>query len=128
MDKHLLGPDRVPLLDSNVGGEEFTCAVELNGLEEVDVWVRNVARHRDSFWLPRLKDRFYPDFVARLQNGRVFIVEYKGQHLVTAEEAREKDILGRLWAKTTGNLFLMVQKISHGKTMGEQMRAAIGRE
>tara|TARA_R110002124_G_scaffold287273_1_gene472177 strand:+ start:2029 stop:4710 length:2682 start_codon:yes stop_codon:yes gene_type:complete len=128
LDKHLLGPDRVPLLDSNVGGEEFTCAVELNGLEEVDVWVRNVARHRDSFWLPRLKDRFYPDFVARLQNGRVFIVEYKGQHLVTAEEAREKDILGRLWAKTTGNLFLMVQKISHGKTMGEQMRAAIGRE
>lgn len=125
-DKHLLGADRVPLLDSNVGGDEFTCAVELNSLSEVDVWVRNVAKHPDSFWLPRLTHRFYPDFVARLNDSRIFVVEYKGEHLVTADEAREKNILGRLWAKTTGNVFLMVERAKHGLSPLQQMQGAIG--
>ncbi|SIO30752.1 hypothetical protein [Vannielia litorea] len=125
LDKHLLGPDRVPLLDSDVGGDEFTCAVELNALSEVEVWVRNVSRHPASFWLPRLNHRYYPDFIARLRDGRIFVVEYKGKHLVTAAEAREKNILGKLWAQTTGNVYLMVEKVKHGLGPGEQMHAAI---
>lgn len=124
-DKHLLGADRIPLLDSSVGGDEFACAVDLNSLSEVDVWVRNVSKHSDSFWLPRLTHRFYPDFVARLKDGRIFVVEYKGAHLVTAEEAREKNILGQLWARTTGNVFLMVEKAKHGLSPVQQMQGAI---
>lgn len=125
LNRHLLGADRVPLIDGNFGGEEFQCAVALDSLEEVEVWVRNVAKHPDSFWLPRLAHRFYPDFVARLNDGRIFLVEYKGAHLVGAPEAKEKRILGDLWARTTGGVFIMVQKVKHGMNAAEQLRAAL---
>ncbi|MFW2545466.1 DEAD/DEAH box helicase [Primorskyibacter sp. 2E107] len=123
--RHLLGADRAPLLDGDLNGDEFQCAWSLDSLDAVDVWVRNVAKHPDSFWLPRVGSRFYPDFVARLNDGRIFVVEYKGEHLVGAPEAREKDRIGRLWAKTTGNVFLMVRKMAHGVDAGGQMRAIL---
>ncbi|WP_414896861.1 DEAD/DEAH box helicase family protein [Rhodovulum sp. YEN HP10] len=123
--RHLLGADRAPLLDGDLNGQEFQCAWSLDSLDEVDVWVRNVARHPDSFWLPRVGARFYPDFIARLTDGRIFVVEFKGEHLVGAPEAREKDRIGRLWARTTGNVFLMVRQVAHGVDAGGQMRAAV---
>lgn len=123
--RHLLGADRAPLLDGDLNGDEFQCAWSLDSLAEVDVWVRNVARHPDSFCLPRVGGRFYPDFVARLNDGRIFVVEYKGEHLVGAPEAREKDRIGKLWARTTGNVFLTVRKIAHGVDAGGQMLGAI---
>ncbi|WP_099827843.1 hypothetical protein [Oceaniglobus indicus] len=95
-------------------GAEFQCAWSLDSLDEVDVWVRNVARHPDSFSPPRVGRRFYPDFVARLQEGRIFVVEYKCEHLIGAPEAREKDAIGRIWARTTDIVFLMVRKVAHG--------------
>lgn len=35
--KHLLGPDRAPLIDGNPSGEEFQCAWSLDGIDDVDV-------------------------------------------------------------------------------------------
>ena len=125
LNRHLLGSDRVPLTDGDVTGEEFQCALALDTMDEVEVWVRNVARHRDSFWLPRTRLRFYPDFVAKLADGRAFVVEYKGAHIVGAPEAREKAMLGELWARQTGNVFLMVVKDAQGMDPGAQMRAAV---
>ncbi|MFP4283843.1 MAG: restriction endonuclease subunit R [Opitutales bacterium] len=127
LNRHLLGTDRVPLIDGNLGGEEFQCAVALDSLEEVEVWVRNVARHPDSFWLPRLIGRYYPDFIARLTDGRIFVVEYKGEHLVGGPEAKEKRLLGELWARSSGNLFVMVERVRHGLGPTDQLRAAIER-
>jgi type III restriction enzyme len=124
-NRHLLGADRAPLIDGDLNGEEFQCAWSLDSLEEVDVWVRNVARHPDSFSLPRVGGRFYPDFVARLRDGRIFVVESKGEHLIGAPEAREKNAIGMIWARTTGNVFLMVQRVAHGVGMSDQMRNAI---
>ncbi|UWR92637.1 DEAD/DEAH box helicase family protein [Phaeobacter inhibens] len=124
--KHLLGADRAPLIDGDANGEEFQCAWALDSLEQVDVWVRNVARHEDSFFLPRVGRRFFPDFVARLNDGRLFVVEYKGEHLVGAPEAREKDMIGRVWAKTTGNVYLTVRKVSHGVDVPGQLQNALG--
>lgn len=123
--KHLLGGDRAPLTDGNPGGEEFQCATFLDGLEEVEVWVRNVARHPDSFYLPLAEGRFYPDFVARLVDSRIFVVEYKGKHLMGAQDEREKTLTGKLWAKTSGNLFATIEYMKHGIDMGEQMRTVI---
>ncbi len=125
LKRHLLGPDRVPLLDGDLGGDEFQCAWALDSLEAVDLWVRNLPRHPSSFWLPRVQARFYPDFIARLSDGRIFVVEYKGEHLVTAQEAREKDIIGRRWAETTGNAFLTVRRMQRGAGPAEQMQHAI---
>lgn len=40
-----------------------------------------------------------PDFVGRLKDGRVFAVEFKGEHLWTADDAREKRAVGELRAE-----------------------------
>ena len=57
-------------------------------------------------------DRFLPDFVAALTDGTSLAVEYKGEHLRSADEAKEKDMVGKLWAaKSSGTcLFAMVGK------------------
>ena len=63
-------------------GEEFECAKLLDTLPAVRHWMRNLAkRPKTSFWLPTSTGRFYPDFVAQLEDERVFVVEYKGGHL-----------------------------------------------
>lgn len=124
--KHLLGNDAAPAFDGEEGGEEFACAQSLDGLPEVEVWVRNIARHRDSFWLPLLEGRFFPDFVARLTDGRLLVVEYKGAHLATAEDTRNKAQIGALWAQASGNVFALVERVKNGQPPARQMQAAIG--
>jgi len=56
------------------------------------LWIRNVARHTRSFWLPTTTDKFYPDFVAQLADGRLLVVEYKGALLAGAgvDDTNEK--------------------------------------
>ena len=49
--------------------------------DKVELWIRNVAKHVNSFWLPLASGFFYPDFVAKLKDGRILSVEYKGEHL-----------------------------------------------
>ncbi len=82
-------------------GEEFECAVYLDGLPEVKTWVRNLSK-KGPFWLRRATANFYPDFVCLLTDGRVLAVEYKGAHLVTADEAKEKAAVGAVWAARSG--------------------------
>jgi type III restriction enzyme len=92
--------------------EEFQCAVFLDELPEVKHWIRNIAQRNTSFRLQKLNGRFYPDFVCELQDGRVLVVEYKGGHLVTADDAEEKAAIGAVWAKRSNGkcLFVMPQK------------------
>lgn len=124
--RHLLGPDCIGVLDGDPGGAEFQCALALDGLDAVEVWVRNLPRQRDGFWLPTSRDRFWPDFVARLTDGRLFVVEYKGAYLVA--DAAEDRQLGHLWAERTGNVFVMVEGgRADGAVPAAQMRAALAR-
>jgi type III restriction enzyme len=96
--------------DLEPSGEEHECAVYLDRLKEVKAWVRNTARQPHSFWLQTSSDKFYPDFVALLNDGRVLAVEYKGAHLASADDAKEKRLIGELWAERSGGkcLFLMI--------------------
>lgn len=90
-------------------GEEFECACFLDeGMPEVKRWVRNVERP-PAFWLQTSTDRFYPDFVCELHDGRHLVVEYKGEHLWSNDDSREKRALGELWeARSEGScLFVM---------------------
>lgn len=81
-------------------GEEFNCAVFLDSLHEVKVWVRNLERRPNhSFWLQTSTDRFYPDFVCLLNDGRYLVVEYKGEDRWSNDDSREKRIIGDVWAK-----------------------------
>lgn len=84
-------------------GQEFECAEFIaNQLPEVDCWVRNVERKPHAFWLQTASDRFYPDFVVRLRNGKILVVEFKGANLAETRDTREKDLIGRLWASRSG--------------------------
>jgi type III restriction enzyme len=86
-----------PLIgDLKDDGEEFDCAVYLDRHPKVRYWIRNVDRKTSSFWLQLPKNKFYPDFVAMLTDGRILVVEYKGEHLY--EDEKDKRRIGEAWA------------------------------
>src|SRR5690606_20330879 len=71
-------------------GEEYECAVAIEGLAQVKFWVRNlVRREQASFWLPLANSKFYPDFICSLHDGRMLVVEYKGEGYVTNDDSKE---------------------------------------
>lgn len=98
--------------DLKAYGEEFHCAQAIDLHPDVKMWVRNVDRQTGSFWLPTSSDKFYPDFVAMLTDGRILLVEYKGKHLLSTDDTKEKQNIGELWAeKSNGRgLFLLVSE------------------
>lgn len=83
--------------DLKATGEEFDCACRIDQHPDVDWWVRNVEKQPSAFWLQTSRGRFYPDFVAKLTNGKIIAIEYKGKHLVA--DAKEKDDIGQLWGR-----------------------------
>jgi type III restriction enzyme len=94
--------------DLDAQGEEYECACFLDGeLPEVAVWVRNVSRP-PAFWLQTSTDRFYPDFVCKLTDGRYLVVEYKGADRWSDDDSREKRTLGELWEERSGGRCLFV--------------------
>lgn len=108
--------------------EEFDCAQAIDMLDEVEFWVRNLV-HPSQFWMPTSKQRTYPDFVARLNDGRLLVVEYKGGDRITADQEKEKKMVGELWASRSNGkgIYLMAQlKDDKGNNLSEQLRAAIG--
>lgn len=119
--KHFFG--RVGKLESK--GEEFECARIIDTLPQVKHWIRNLdTRPQTSFWLPTSTDRFYPDFVAELQDRRILVIEYKGAHLDDTQDTKEKRNIGQLWAeKSAGKgIFLIAEK--HNQ-QGQDTRAQI---
>ena len=126
--KHFLGPDNVPAFDGAVDGEEVQCAQALDRLPDVKYWIRNVARHPESFRLPTATDRFYPDFVALLNDGRFLIVEYKGAHIAEGSDTAEKRTIGAFWEQRSNGqgLFIVVEKNVNGKDMRRQLMEKIG--
>ncbi len=106
-------------------GEEFECAKALDREDAVKHWVRNLEQLPEfAFWLPTATDYFYPDFVAELNDGRLLVVEYKGDGYATNDDSREKRLVGERWAQTTGQRFVMVERTLNGMDMAAQIRAA----
>ena len=126
-NKHFLGPGQVPAFDGAEDGEEVQCAQALDSLSGVKYWVRKVSRHPESFWLPTSTDKFYPDFVALLDDGRYFIVEYKGAHIAEGPDTAEKRTIGELWERRSEGkgVFLVVEKLRDGLDMRGQLRGKI---
>lgn len=110
--------------------EEFKCAQLLDFHPKVKHWVRNIPKQpHSSFWLPTQKDYFYPDFVAELLDGSIFVLEYKGGHIDTADDARIKNDIGKQWAKDSDGtrIFLMATaQDKSGRSLEEQINQAIG--
>lgn len=82
--------------DLEDGGEEFQCACFIDELPEIEVWVRNPSRP-PAFWMQTSTDKTYPDFVCKLRDGRILVVEYKNAKDWSNADSVEKRILGKLW-------------------------------
>jgi type III restriction enzyme len=98
--------------DMKAQGEEFQCAQLLDNHPKVKRWVRNLeGRPQHSFWLQTSTDRFYPDFVCELTDGRFLVVEYKGFDRWSDDDSKEKRNIGKVWEeKSDGQcLFVMPQ-------------------
>lgn len=57
---------------------------------------------------------FYPDFVAELGDGRIFVIEYKNAHLADPQDTQEKRNIGELCAARSKGRgpFLMAEKLN----------------
>jgi type III restriction enzyme len=113
--KHYFGAKPGELTERRADGsqkEEFQCAQYLDALPEVKYWIRNLSKKAGSFRLQTATDWFYPDFVCLLHDGRALVVEYKGEHLASGEDADQKRAIGSVWeSRTSGKgLFVMPSK------------------
>ena len=116
-------------LDSDIRTEETACAIEIDSMSDVKSWVRNLEKQAEAaFWLPTSTDKFYPDFVAELNDGRILVVEYKGGDRISNDDSKEKNTIGRVWAVASDRrcVFVMVtDESTAGKPVGAQLREAL---
>ena len=106
-DKHYY-----PVVGKMDSEEEADCAFRLDALPIVKYWVRNLERRPNSFWFQTATDKFYPDLVAKLEDGRTLVVEYKGGDRLTNDDTKEKKALGELWERRSNGqcLFMLVSR------------------
>ena len=88
------------IADMKSEGEEFDCLVAIDGHPRVERWIRNLDT-APGFSLPTSRGKFFPDFLVKLVDGTVVVIEYKGQHLRADSYEIEKRAVGRLWAEKT---------------------------
>lgn len=128
--KHYFAQNLIEDLKSD--GEEFECAQTIDSLAEVKYWIRNLVRkNKASFWLPLAHNKFYPDFICALHDGRMLVIEYKGKPYVSNDDSAEKRAVGDLWASKSDGacLFLMaVKKDSKGRDVRQQILALIEKQ
>jgi type III restriction enzyme len=95
-------------------GEEFECAVQLDKLAQqgrIKYWVRNLVNKPGcAFFLQKADGRFWPDFVCELPDGKILVVEYKGER--DWANAADDRAIGDLWAELSGDRcrFVMVRQ------------------
>jgi type III restriction enzyme len=110
--------------DLEDGGEEWRCALALDEHPKVRRWVRNLDSDPVAgFWMPVSAGRFYPDFVCELDDGRLFVAEYKGEHLRHLPREIEKGQVGRVWAESSGGkaVFAMLYRQERGMDLRQQI-------
>ena len=75
------------------------------------------------FHFPRQPAGFYPDLLAKLKDGRLLVVEYKGAHIAKSSDTLEKRTIGELWCRQSGGKcpFLVVEKDVDGKDVRQQL-------
>lgn len=111
--------------DLKASGEEYECAKAIDSLQDVKYWIRNlVRRDHASFWLPLAHNKFYPDFVCELVDGRMLVVEYKGEAYVTNDDSADKRAIGNKWSELSEGkcLFIMaVEQDEKGRDVRKQI-------
>lgn len=106
--------------------EEYRCATAIERNPEVELWVRNLA-HPTQFRFPTATGFTYPDFIAKLKDGRIFVIEYKGEDRYDHPKNAAKRAVGELWARKYPNgLYLMPSdRDAAGRDIDQQIAHAI---
>lgn len=95
--------------------EEYECAVWLDDRAregKIEFWVRNLDRKPAcAFFLQKAHGKFWPDFICKLYDGTILVVEYKGGDRYSTDKAKEDRMIGELWAKESQGRarFIMVK-------------------
>jgi len=77
----------------------FVERLDLDGLPNIEFWVRNREKV-DPFYIQGWKrNKFYPDFIAVTKKGAVIALEWKGEDRVSNEDTEYKDAIARIWEK-----------------------------
>ena len=99
-------------LIGSMGDEESQCAKRINDHPKVKRWVRNLEHESaGGFSLPLSPGRFFPDFIAELEDGRILIVEYKGGHIAQDPKELHKETVGKLWEERSNGRCIFVRVV-----------------
>jgi type III restriction enzyme len=100
----------------------------IDGHPKVKHWVRNLDTAPCGFWLPTSKGRFFPDFVAELNDGRIAVIEFKGAHLTSEPYELEKKQVGLLWAGASQGkaVFDWALMVRDGLSLSQQLDKLLG--
>jgi type III restriction enzyme len=109
--------------------EEYRCALAIERNQDVEVWVRNLA-HPSQFRFPTATGSTYPDFIAKLKDGRILVIEYKGDDRYDHPKNVAKRAVGELWARKYPNgIYLMPRETDDaGRDIDQQIAHAIAAE
>ncbi|MBX2974739.1 MAG: DEAD/DEAH box helicase family protein [Ignavibacteriaceae bacterium] len=89
---------------ADMNNEEAECAFNIDSNPNVEFWIRNLDRQETyAFWLQTSTDKFYPDFIAKLNDGTIVIIEYKGSDRYNNDDSKEKRQLGDFYAGVSEN-------------------------
>ncbi|MDD2191169.1 MAG: type III restriction endonuclease subunit R, partial [Bacteroidales bacterium] len=94
---------------------------QIAGLDNVVFWHRNLSKGR-GFMINGFINH-YPDFIVKLRNGKILLIETKGDHLDNSD-SMDKIRLGKMWESKAGDNFryYMVfdsKKLDGAKSIGE---------
>ena len=87
--------------DGNLNDYERKVIWELSGLDNVKWWHRNIARKEFAI---NGAVTVYPDFLVMLENGKMLLIETKGDHLDN-DESEAKAKTGAEWAALAGRMY-----------------------
>jgi type III restriction enzyme len=99
-------------LIGEMGNEESECAKRIDDCPNVKRWIRNLTHESaGGFSLPLSPGRFFPDFIAELEDRRIVIVEYKGGHLAQDPKELHKEAVGKLWQERSAGRCVFVRVV-----------------
>ena len=77
-------------------------------------------------WLRKVIDHLTGARKITLAN---LVIEYKGAHIATSEDTKEKETIGLIWEEQSNKrgLFLIAELNKNGKTIEQQIKEKIGK-
>ncbi|HET7396787.1 MAG TPA: hypothetical protein VFK12_10155, partial [Gammaproteobacteria bacterium] len=76
-----------------------------------------------AFFLQKADDRFWPDFMCKLSDGKILAIEYKGADRYSTSEAKEDRLIGELWARESkGQVRFVMATNRQWETIDEKLK------